>query len=121
MGEMAFNKALISTWKLIAKVNQYLDQTAPWSLAKAKKRERRLASILYNVLESLRIIAILIFPVMPQTGIEIWRRIGLEAQLQTQEFSQTKSWGQCAIGSTVEGGKALFPRVEAPKAEGQVG
>jgi len=121
MGEMAFNKALISTWKLIAKVNQYLDQTAPWSLAKAKKRERRLASILYNALESLRIIAILIFPVMPQTGIEIWRRIGLEAQLQTQEFSQTKSWGQCAIGSTVEGGKALFPRVEAPKAEGQVG
>ena len=118
MREMTFNKVLISTWKLIAKVNQYLDQTAPWSLAKEKERRARLASVLYNALESLRIIAILIYPVMPQTGVEIWRQIGLEDGLPEQELSQAKIWGQYRAGSTVERAKALFPRVETPKGKG---
>ena len=116
MGDMAFNKALISIWKLIARVNQYLDQTAPWSLAKERNREDRLASALYNALESLRIIAILIYPVMPQAGAEIWRQIGLGTQLPEQEFGQAKAWGHYRVGSTIERTKALFPRVESPNA-----
>jgi methionyl-tRNA synthetase len=119
MGEMAFNKALISIWKLIAKVNQYLDHTAPWSLAKEEKRQPRLATVLYKALESLRIIAILIYPVMPQTGLEIWRQIGLEAQLSEQEFGRAEIWGQYRVGSMLERARALFPRLEAPKAEGR--
>jgi methionyl-tRNA synthetase len=118
---MAFNKALISIWKLIAKVNQYLDQTAPWSLAKEKRQHTRLASALFNALESLRIIAILIYPVMPQAGIEIWRQIGLESQLAQQEFRQAKIWGQYRVGSVVERAKPLFPRIEALKAQGRGG
>jgi methionyl-tRNA synthetase len=118
---MAFNKALISIWKLIARVNQYLDQTAPWSLAKEKTRHTRLASVLYHALESLRIIAILIYPVMPQAGIEIWRQIGLEPQLAEQEFRQAKIWGQYRVGSVMETPKPLFPRIEAPKADGRKG
>ena len=113
---MAFNKALISIWKLIARVNQYLDQTAPWSLAKERSHEGRLASVLYNALESLRIIAILIYPVMPQAGAEIWRQIGLGSQLPEQEFGQAKAWGHYRVGSTMERTKALFPRFESPKA-----
>jgi methionyl-tRNA synthetase len=121
MGETAFNKALISTWKLIAKVNRYLDQTAPWSLAKEEKRQMRLATVLYNALESLRIIAILIYPVMPQTGVEIWRQINLGTQLPEQEFSQAKIWGQYRVGSIIERARALFPRVETPKVQGREG
>jgi len=121
MGEMAFNKALISTWKLIAKVNQYLDQTAPWSLAKEKKRQTRLATVLYNALESLRIIAILIYPVMPRTGVEIWRQIDLGAQLPEQKLSQATIWGQYRVGSTVDRARTLFPRVDTPKAQGRDG
>lgn len=116
MGEMAFNKALMSTWKLIARVNQYLDQTAPWFLAKEKKHQRRLASVLYNAMESLRIIAILIYPVMPQTGVEIWRQIGLESKLPEQEFSQAKIWGRYRVDSIVERARALFPRIDTPEA-----
>jgi methionyl-tRNA synthetase len=118
---MAFNKALISIWKLIAKVNQYLDQTAPWSLAKEKTQHTRLASVLYNALESLRIIAILIYPVMPQAGIEIWRQIGLEPQLAEQGFRQAEIWGKYRVGSVVERAKPLFPRVEPPEAQGREG
>jgi methionyl-tRNA synthetase len=121
MREMAFNKALISTWKLIARVNQYLDQTAPWSLAKEKKQQGRLATVLYNALESLRIIAILIYPVMPRTGVEIRHQINLGAQLPEQEFSQAKIWGQYGVGSVVEGARTLFPRVDTPKAQGMGG
>jgi methionyl-tRNA synthetase len=119
MREMAFNKALISTWKLIAKVNQYLDQTAPWSLAKEKERRARLGNVLYNALESLRIIAILIYPVMPQAGVEVWRQIGLKDGLPEQELSQAKVWGQYRADFTIEREKALFPRVEIQK--GKVG
>ncbi len=118
MGEMAFNKALISTWKLIAKVNQYLDQTAPWSLAKKKNKRTRLATVLYNALESLRVLAILIYPVMPGTGVEIWRQIDLGAELPEQEFSQAKLWGHYSVGSIVKEARALFPRVDTAKAQG---
>ncbi len=118
VGEMAFNKALISAWKLIAKVNQYLDQTAPWFLAKENKHQTRLATVLYNALESLRIIAILIYPVMPQTGVEIWRQIGMGAQLPGQEFGQAKIWGQYRVDSTLERGRNLFPRIDTPRAQG---
>ena len=114
--EMAFHKALISIWKLIAKGNQYLDQTAPWSLAKDSNRQGRLASVLYNALDSLRIIAVLIYPVMPRTAVEIWRQIGQEDQLAEQEFSEATSWGRYRPDSSVQRGEALFPRVEAPPA-----
>jgi methionyl-tRNA synthetase len=96
-----------------------LDQTAPWSLAKEKERRTRLASVLYNALESLRIIAIVIYPVMPQTGVEIWRQIGLKDGLPEQEFSRAKIWDQYRAGFTIERAKALFPRVETPT--GKVG
>jgi methionyl-tRNA synthetase len=121
MDEIALNKALISTWKLIALVNQFLDQAAPWSLAKEKNRWARLATVLYNALESLRIIAILVYPVMPQAGLEIWHQIGMEPQLQEQAFNQAKIWGQYSAGSMVERGKPLFPRIESPKTSGRKG
>jgi methionyl-tRNA synthetase len=121
MEEMAFKKALISTWRLIAKVNQYLDQTAPWSLAKEKKRQTRLATVLYNALESMRVIAILIYPVMPRTGVEIWRQIDPGAQLPEQDFSQAKLWGQYKAGSIVKRPRALFPRVDTAKVQGREG
>jgi len=121
MEEMAFKKALISTWRLIAKVNQYLDQTAPWSLAKEKKRQTRLATVLYNALESLRVIAILIYPVMPRTGVEIWRQIDPGAQLPEQDFSQAKLWRQYKAGSIVKRPRALFPRVDTAKVQGREG
>ena len=119
VGETAFNKALISIWKLIAKVNQYLDQTAPWLLAKDKKYQRRLASVLYNAMESLRIIAILIYPVMPQTGVEIWHQIGLGPKLPEQKFSQAKIWGRYRVDSIGERARTLFPRVDTTKAQGR--
>jgi len=119
MEEMTFNKALISIWKLIAKVNQYLDQTAPWSLAKKKKRQTRLATVLYNALESMRVIAILIYPVMPRTAVEIWRQIDVGAQIPEKECSQAKKWGQYTVGSSVQKARALFPRVEAAKVQGR--
>ncbi len=119
MEEMAFKKALISTWGLIAKVNQYLDQTAPWSLAKEKKRRTRLATVLYDALESLRVIAILIYPVMPRTSVEIWRQIDPGAQLPEQDFSQAKLWGQYKAGSILKRPRALFPRVDTAKVQGR--
>jgi methionyl-tRNA synthetase len=121
MGEMAFNKALISIWKLIARVNQYLDHTAPWFLAKERKRRTRLATVLYNALESLRVIAILIYPVMPRTGVEIWHQIDLGDQLPEQEFSQAKIWGQYRVGSNIERRRTLFPRIDTTKAQGREG
>ena len=115
--EMAFHKALISIWKLIAKVNQYLDQTAPWSLAKEKNRQGRLASVLYNALEALRIVAVLICPFMPGTALEILRQIGQGDQLPEQESGEAATWGRYRSGSSVRRGEPLFPRVEAPSAE----
>jgi methionyl-tRNA synthetase len=85
-------------------------------LAKDSTRQERLASVLYNALDSLRIIAVLIYPVIPRTAVEIWRQIGQEDQLAEQEFSEATSWGRYRPDSSIQRGEALFPRVEAPPA-----
>ncbi len=57
---MAFNKALMTTWELVSALNKYIDETAPWALAKDEARRARLGSVLYNILDGLRLVSLLI-------------------------------------------------------------
>ncbi|NIO05330.1 MAG: methionine--tRNA ligase [Proteobacteria bacterium] len=110
MRSLGFHKALISTWDFIGHVNKYIDETAPWKLAKDSGQHHRLSAVLYNTLECLRVISCLLVPFMPQTGEKIWTQLGMEGNIHDQGLEDTKAWGRIRPGQTVLQGAPLFPR-----------
>jgi methionyl-tRNA synthetase len=111
INEIAFHKALTAIWDFIASVNKYVDESAPWSLAKTGKRER-LATVLCTLVESIRVIAILIYPFMPKSAEKIWKKIGMPQPLESQHFSHAKGWGEIKSGWQIDKGESLFPRYQ---------
>jgi methionyl-tRNA synthetase len=110
-GELSFHKFLISTWGLINLANKYIDGMAPWALAKDSGKAERLNTVLYQLLEVLRFVAVLISPFMPQTSEKIQAQLGI-SDLGSQTWASLKEWGGLAPGGRVRKGEALFPRVE---------
>ncbi|MEG0115509.1 MAG: methionine--tRNA ligase, partial [Hydrogenoanaerobacterium sp.] len=111
MEHYAFQQALTDIFKVISRTNKYIDETAPWVLAKDAENTPRLASVMYNLLESLRICAILLSPVMPETSEKILAQIGACGELTSYE--STASFGALPLEVTVQKGETLFPRIDA--------
>ncbi|MBI4496150.1 MAG: methionine--tRNA ligase [Deltaproteobacteria bacterium] len=109
--ELAFHKFLISLWEVINLANRYIDGTAPWVLARDPKKTERLHTILYQLLETLRYLAVLLSPFMPQTAEKIQDQLGIEMKAG-QNLASLKAWGGLTAGGRVRKGEALFPRVE---------
>lgn len=112
--ELAFHKALIVIWEFINIANKYIVENEPWTLAKDPAKAERLKAVVYNLLESLRVIAVLIAPFMPSTSEAVLRRIGIDDAV-AQNYDAIRAWGGLKPGSPVEKGVALFPRVEFKK------
>ncbi|PLX65867.1 MAG: methionine--tRNA ligase [Denitrovibrio sp.] len=109
---MAFNKALMTTWELVSALNKYIDETAPWALAKDEARKARLGSVLYSVLDGLKLVSLLVDSFMPETAMKIRRQLGA-----TQEINVTDAKDLCKIRTFESGHKLgeaeqLFPRIE---------
>lgn len=113
MDSLQFNVALSEVWKFISRANKYIDETMPWVLAKDESTMPRLARVLYNLCESIRIFSVLIRPFMPQTSEEILKQLGIDERLASWE--SINKWGAYPIGVTVKRGDALFPRLDVEK------
>ena len=115
MEHYAFQNALAEVFKVIGRANKYIDENAPWVLAKDMEANgTRLATVMYNLLEVLRISAILLTPFMPDSAAEILRQIGACEACSTWESAA--QYGSLPAGVTVVRGDNLFPRVDAAKA-----
>lgn len=114
--ELAISKALGHIWEFIHLTNRYIDESAPWTLAKSPEKGK-LAAVLFNVAEALRGIALLIAPFLPETALEMWRQLGLEEDLWSKDLDSLKHWGQLPYGLQVRPGRQLFPRIEREQAE----
>ncbi len=112
MNEVAFHKALNAIWDFIALVNKYVDESAPWSLQKAGKKER-LDTVLWVLVEAIRIIALLVYPFIPKSAEEIWKRIGIKEPIESERIANARKWGLINPGSRIEKGGSLFPRYES--------
>jgi methionyl-tRNA synthetase len=112
LNELAFHRALARLWEYIRAVNRYIDEQAPWALARDPAQRRRLETVLYQQAESLRLIALLIFPFMPHAGAALWRQLGLRAEIAQQRYSTALAWGGLPPGTRVQPGEQLFPRIE---------
>ncbi|MDE5792460.1 MAG: methionine--tRNA ligase subunit beta, partial [Oscillospiraceae bacterium] len=107
------NLALIEILKLVDRANKYIDETAPWVLGKDDSKKARLASVLYNLLESIRIISSLLSPFMPSTMPKVWEQIGASAEHVTYE--NANKFGVLPVNVTVHKGEILFPRIDVEK------
>ena len=113
MDAFQFSNALTEIWRFIARTNKYIDETMPWALAKDESRKARLAAVMYNLCEALRIVSVLIAPFMPQTAPKIQAQLGLSKDDVTYESAG--AWGKTPAGVTVSKGETLFPRIDVDK------
>ena len=113
MEKYAFQSALAEVFTVIARANKYIDETAPWVLAKDEAKLPRLARVLYNLLETLRICSVLLLPFTPDTCAKIFDQIGASADAQTWE--SIGAFGALPAAVTVHKGDNIFPRIDAAK------
>lgn len=114
MDHMELNQAIKDVWNLIGRANKYIDETAPWILAKDPAQAERLQAVMYNLAEALRIIAILMAPFVPVTAPKIYEQLGLGKP--ESFFMADAVWGKLATGIKVQKGEPLFPRIEVTEA-----
>ena len=100
-------------FKVISRANKYIDETAPWVLAKDESKRARLATVLYNLLETLRITVTLLLPFMPDSCAKAFAQIGAAAEQTT--WDNAAVWGVLPADVTVHKGETLFPRIDMAK------
>ncbi len=113
MDKTQLQNALAEIFKVISRANKYIDETAPWVLAKDEANKPRLAAVLYNLLETIRITSSLLAPFMPTTMPEVWKQIGASESDVTYENAGT--FGVLSENVTVSKGDVLFPRIDTEK------
>jgi len=111
MQRLDYVAAMEATWELVKRANRYIEDSAPWNLAKTDDTRPRLEAVLYNALEAVRIAAMFTAPVMPETSAEVWRRLGLGDVSAVTDVSTESAWGRLPEGSLVKKGEPLFPRI----------
>ncbi len=111
LDKLNFSVALTNIWKFVSRTNKYIDETAPWALAKDEAKQARLAEVMYNLCESIRIISVLIAPFMPETSSKIRAQLGVNENFE---------WAECGVFGkeatyTVVKGDIIFPRIDLEK------
>ncbi|MBE6819936.1 MAG: methionine--tRNA ligase [Ruminococcaceae bacterium] len=111
LDKLNFSVALTNIWKFVSRTNKYIDETAPWALAKDEAKQARLAEVMYNLCESIRIISVLIAPFMPETASKIRAQLGLSDSF---EWDESGVFGKEATYTVVKG-DIIFPRIDLEK------
>ncbi len=113
--KLHLGEALTSIWKLVNRANKYIEENAPWNLAKEDKE--RLGTVLYQISESLRLVAILISPFMPESSSKIWAQLGMEGKVAGGTsmvpgvLKEELTWGKIKPGQKINKGEHLFQRI----------
>ena len=114
MDKLQLHLALEEVFRLIQRANKYIDETAPWQLAKDESKKARLASVLYNLLECLRMSLVMLTPFIPESCDKAFAQIGADDSLRT--WDSCAQFGALPAGITVHKGETLFPRLDMAKA-----
>lgn len=107
------NNALAEIFKVVSRANKYIDETTPWILGKDESKKARLATVLYNLLETIRIVSTLLSCFMPTTMPKVWEQIG--AQESDISYENAGKFGVMPANVTVHKGDIIFPRIDVEK------
>ncbi|MGI6405819.1 MAG: methionine--tRNA ligase [Syntrophaceticus sp.] len=111
-----FGNALAAIWKLVRRANRYVDETAPWNLVREGNKER-LQTVLYNLSEAVRVLAIWCSPFMPVFPKRVFEQFGIAGRLDLQSWESTAQWGLLPPDLQVETGPGVFPRIQVKDEE----
>lgn len=111
MNELKVQEAITEIWNLVRRSNKYIDETMPWALAKDEAKQDRLNTVLYNLIETIRMIAVMISPIMPETS----RKIFEEINSNIKDLESINEFGKYISGTKVEAAKPLFERIDEVK------
>jgi methionyl-tRNA synthetase len=115
--EVSPTEALKAAWTFVRKGNAYIEEVAPWALAKDDAQRRRLEVVLYELVDALRIMSMMLSPIIPRAAQELWNRLGLEGSVEQHTFEEAR-WGSLEPGTRVGKGGALFPRIDEAMTSG---
>jgi methionyl-tRNA synthetase len=109
---IAPHEALKAGWEVVRRANAYVEEMAPWQLAKDEANRRRLEVVLYHAADVLRVLALMTSPITPRASQELWSRLGLPGNVAEGKFDDDLRWGLLPEGASVSAGAPLFPRVD---------
>ncbi|HID95780.1 MAG TPA: methionine--tRNA ligase [Candidatus Latescibacteria bacterium] len=112
MASYQLHSTLTEIWELVREANRYIEAKAPWVLARDSGRRKELEEVLYDLLEAIRYIAILLYPFIPGKSREIWEQLRIEEELAAQRLDDLGEWGRMSPGSRVRKGEPIFPRIK---------
>ena len=112
MTQVDFTGAVGAVQELAHRANLYIDETEPFRMAKDPEKRDQLAAVMYNLLETIRIIALFMAPFMPNTSAQVYKRLGLGDIASITNIQEASAWGQLSAGNAVDKGEALFPRLD---------
>jgi methionyl-tRNA synthetase len=117
--EFAFHRALEAAWGMIARVDKFISDAKPWELAKNEEQRETLGAVLYRAAETIRWLAVLLHPAMPDSTRAMWRQLGLEGD--PQDFDPTElKWGGLRAGARTGEVAPLFPRIDKAKTMAEI-
>lgn len=119
MSAMKISSAIKAVWAFIGMANKYIDETAPWILAKDANRKQELANVMYNLVEALRIISGMIMPYMPSTAEKLWQQLNLPGSIWELRLADMQRWGGTPANMHIGEAQQLFPRIEVEAPKGQ--
>lgn len=108
--KLDFSNGLTEIWKIVNRANKYIDETTPWILARNEGDKDRLGTVLYNLMEAIRIVSLMVKPVMPETIAKIAQQIPYD--FANNPWEDAGMWGRLQAGSQIEKGQGLFPRID---------
>ncbi len=114
LSRLDFQKSLVEIWQVIGLANRYIEQAAPWILAKDPDKKERLQTVLFYTTEAIRVVSLLIAPFMPGAADEISKQLGLSENFPNTALQEACRWGKLPPGLPISKGKALFPRIKPP-------
>lgn len=120
MNDYQFSEVLKEIWKFISRMNKYIDECEPWKLAKDENNKNRLSTVMYNLVEALYKISVMISPFMPTTAIKMTKQLGLNIDFDKLQLSEILEWGVYPIGTELNNAEPIFPRVEFSEDESKV-
>jgi methionyl-tRNA synthetase len=115
MDKLAFDVVLDNYWKFIKSANKYIQDSAPWNLAKDESKKAELQKVIFSLIEVLRVTAIRLSPFMPFTAQTVWQQLGFTDKVETHSIFETEKLGFYQKGQKVQVGTPLFPRIEIKK------
>lgn len=118
MDKLEFSNALAVIWKVVNKANKYIDDAAPWSLNKDPQGRGKLGTVLYNLVEVLRLTTIMCSPFMPTVPEKVWSQLGISNQKEIQGWDSL-TWGRFPAGVEINRGEPIFPRIDLKELEKQ--